>query len=135
MDMSRFLAIKTKTSVKFFEMGSSVRPLTVVNNRLYRTDEFLMCANKTGGDEFVLYDLDGTQPYGLKEYLNPDETMALIDVARSNNKKAVSRLSWLTNLNMAKLTPFIVIAVLAYAFLNGGFRWRIIRTGRFSRNP
>lgn len=119
--MPRYLVLKTKTKVRFFELGSLVRPLTVVNNRLYRTDEFLMIANKSGGDEFVMYDLDGTQPYGASDYLNPDETMALIDVARSNNKKAVSRLSWLTNLNMAKLTPIIVIMVLIYAFLNGGF--------------
>lgn len=116
----RQIVIRTKTGYRFYELGSGGRALTAIGQRLYRTDERLMIPDLNSNREIVVYDLDGTQPYNDGTYVDPDETMALVDIARSNNRKNVGRLSWLTNLDMKKLTPIIVILVLAYAFLKGG---------------
>lgn len=92
--MSRSLLIVTKTEIKRYTLGKDTRPMTTVRKRLYRTDERLMLHNVAGEDEIIIYDVDSTQPYGSgKEYLDPDETMDLIDIGKRARTKNVSHLS------------------------------------------
>lgn len=128
--MTRQIVIRTKTRIEFKELGAKGRSLTAIGNRLYRTDERLMIPDLNTNREIVMYDLDGTQPYGTGQRLDPDETMALVDIARAGNGRGVNRLGWFSNITMKKAMPFIVILILVYAFATGGIRcWASWRTG------
>lgn len=116
----RQIVIKTKTKIEFRNLGSNGRSLTAIGGRVYRTDEALMSPDLNSNREIVIYDLDGTQPYGNGDYLDPDVTMALIDIARSGNGKGVNRLGWLNSLDMKKVTPIIAVIVVVYALISGG---------------
>lgn len=118
--MSRYLVILTKSEVQFLKLGKNARPLTAWKQRLFRTDERLMIPDRTGRREFVMYDIDGTQPYGLGTPLNPDETMALIDVAKTNKGRNVTKLDALNQLDSKVYMYAIVGIVLVYALITGG---------------
>lgn len=118
--MPRYLVIRTKTELNFLKLGKNTRPLTMWKQRLFRTDERLMVPERSGKREFVMYDIDGTQPYGSGELLNPDETMALIDVAKTNKGKSVTKLDMLNQLDNKVYVYAIVGIVLVYALLTGG---------------
>ena len=64
-----YLFIRKKLSVRCFNMAKQDRPLAMCKQRLYRTDEKLMCADDSGDYQFVMYDFDETQPYGRKLFL------------------------------------------------------------------
>lgn len=114
--MTRRIAIKTKSAVRFFELPRTDRPLTIVEERLYRTDEKFMVSNINRSDEFALYDLDDIYPYCVDAFDNPspDDTMAYIDVTRGN-KHTVNRVG--SNL-MKKLREnmivILVVGILGY---------------------
>lgn len=111
--MTRRIAIKTKSAIKFYELTNTERPLTIVENRLYRTDERFMVSNATQPDEFVLYDLDSPYMYcvpGL-EIPTPDDTMMLIDVARGN-KRMVNKVGRNWGKTIRKNFGVILLAVI-----------------------
>ena len=119
--MSRYLAIRTKNEVFFLKVSKNSRPLTTWKGRLYRTDERLMIPDHTGKMEFVMYDIDGTQPYGQGRRLDPDETMALIDIAKTNPKGgSVTKLDFLNSINKNYLLYGVIGIVIIYALLTGG---------------
>lgn len=118
--MTRYLVIRTKSSLLFLKISKNARPLTTWKQRIFRTDERFMVADRTGTDEFVMYDIDGTQPYGAGVKLNPDETMALIDVARANKNKAVTKLDALNAMDSKIFLYGIIGIVILYALLSGG---------------
>lgn len=119
--MSRYLVIRTKNEVTFLKISRNARPLTVWKGRLFRTDEQLMVPDRTGRNEFVMYDIDGTQPYGIGARLDPDETMALIDIAKTNKKGgSVSKLDFFNQLDNKIYVYGIVFVVLIYALITGG---------------
>lgn len=117
--MTRDLYIRTKTEVRRYPLGKNVRPLTIVTKRLFRTDERYMIASKDSDHEWVMYDLDGTQPYYAPEIVSPDETMALCDIAKSGGK-AVTKLDAFNTINPMWLIYGIVGAIIVYAVVTGG---------------
>ena len=119
--MTRYLVIKTKNELMFLKIGKWARPLTIWKGRLFRTDERLMVSDRAGRNEFVMYDIDGTQPYGKGERLNPDETMAIIDIAKTNRGRgAVTKLDFINQLDSRVYVYAIVFIVLIYTLLTGG---------------
>ena len=118
--MGRYLLIRTKSELYWLKLGVNTRPLTTWKNRIFRTDERLMIPDTTGGREFVMYDVDGTQPYGSGERLDPDETMAIIDVAKTNGGKGVSKIDFLNRLDSKVYIYAIVGIVLVFSLIKGG---------------
>lgn len=118
--MGRYLLIRTKSELYWLKLGVNTRPLTTWKNRIFRTDERLMIPDAYGGREFVMYDVDGTQPYGSGEPLDPDETMAIIDVAKTNGGKGVSKIDFLNRLDSKVYIYAIVGIVLVFSLIKGG---------------
>lgn len=117
--MTRDLFIRTKSEVRRYPLGKNVRPLTILNKRLYRTDERYMIADKASEHEWVMYPLDGTQPYYATEIVSPDETMALCDIAKSGGK-AVTKLDMLNTISPMWILYGIIGFVIVYAVITGG---------------
>ena len=115
--MIRRIAILTKAGVKFYDLKNEDRPLTLIGQRLYRTDEKFMIVNATEAEEFVMYDVDSTYPYCVVEPPAPDETMAYIDVFKGEGKKpgkGFVRPKWL---NFKTFIWILLGAMLAYYFV------------------
>ena len=111
--MTRRIAIKTKTGITFYDLNSNDRPLTIVGQRLYRTDEKYMLASCTDAEEFCLYDLDSTYPYCI-EPPAPDETMAYIDVVKASGKKAGKTNNWRKWLTQRNIVYLLLGCVVIY---------------------
>jgi len=114
--MTRRIAIKTKSAVRFYDLPRTDRPLTIVEERLYRTDEKFMVSDKTKAQQFALYDLDGIYPYCVDAFDNPspDDTMAYIDVTRGNKhtvNKVGGRMMKMIRENMVVI---LVVGILGY---------------------
>ena len=118
--MTRDLIILTKTSARRYILGKNTKPLTLVRNRLYRTDERFFIKSRTEADEIILYDVDETQPRGTTEYADPDETMAYIDIAKSNKRENVSRLDSLNSIKPGTLMALLVVGLVVFSLLTGG---------------
>lgn len=104
----KLLLIEGRT-VKAYNLGKASRAMTIVRQRLFRTDDRLFWCDFEGPDSIIIYDLDSTQPYGTgTKYLDPDTTMAFIDIARTNHKKNVGLISTINSLNGM---TFVYIAV------------------------
>ena len=108
--MGRLLGVRTKDEVTFFKLKSASRNLTSVKRRLFYTgdDRMLKCKHK--GEAMILYDLESTQPYGKKEYLDPDMTKLFIDSAKTHNGVGVNRFGFFSNID-SKYFPFILVGV------------------------
>lgn len=111
--MTRRIAIRTKTSVRFYDINSSERPITIIGQRLYRTDEKYMLANATRPEEFCMYDLDSTYPYSV-DPCAPDETMAYLDIIKASGKKIKRISSWPKWLNWNTMVYALLGAVVVY---------------------
>lgn len=118
--MTRDLYIRTKSEIRRNVLGRQARPLTVLKRHLYRTDDQFMISDKASNHQFVMYDLEGTQPY-YSDLLNPDLTMAYIDIAKQSGKsQAVSGVKLLNSINPMLIIYGIVGIVVIYAVLTGG---------------
>lgn len=113
----RRIAIVSKSHVRFYEIKSEDRPLTLVGRQLYRTDNNYMLKNRAAADEFALYDFDGVTPYGVEDPPSPDETMAYIDVARSSSAKTSKVRIWPKWLTMDKIAIGIVVILIVYQYI------------------
>ena len=119
--MTRDLYIRTKSEIRRHRLGKNVRPLTVINRRLYRTDDALMIADRSADHQFVMYDIDGTQPYYAKKVLSPDLTMAYTDIAKQAGKQqAVSKIGFLDGLKPSWLIYGVLAVIIVYAVIAGG---------------
>ncbi len=112
----RKIAIKTATECRFYELPSDEKPLTIVQEKLYRTDEKLMLWTDDG-TEFCLYNLDGIIPLGIENPPDPDKTMAYCDVERTKTKVAskAKRPHWL---NMNTIVYIAIGLVVVYYLIN-----------------
>lgn len=116
--VDRFLFLKNKLVVRCLNIKKVDRPLSQYNRRIFRTDEKLMCPDESGNFEFVMYDIDGTQPYGRGDlFLDPDRTMMDIDFMKSAQQKPAKLDGILKNGPRMALTAIIAI-VLIYAGLS-----------------
>lgn len=118
--MTRDIYIRTKSEVRRYVLGKNARPLTVIRKRLYRTDDELMVSDMASSHQFVMYDIDNTQPYytGL---VSPDLTMAYIDIAKQAGKnQAVSKIGILNGMDPMWIIYGIIGAVIVYAVAIGG---------------
>lgn len=114
--MTKDLIIIDGAEAKRYIMKKSYRPMTVVRQRLFRTDDRFMMRCATRPDTMIIYGIDDTQPRGVKpEYINPDETMAYIDIGRPNKKSNVNILDSIGNIDGMK---FIYIAVAIVVILS-----------------
>lgn len=118
--MTRDIYIRTKSEVRRYVLGKQVRPQTVIRKHLYRTDDTLMVSDKASNHQFVMYDIEQTQPYwaGL---VDPDKTMAYTDIAkRSGKNQAVGRVSILNGMDPMWIIYGVIGAIIVYAVLTGG---------------
>lgn len=113
----RRIAIASNSHVRFYEIKSEDRPLTLVNRQLYRTDKEFMLKNRSAADEFVLYDFDGVTPYGIEDPPSPNETMAYIDIAKSSSGKTSKVKLWPKWLTMDKIAIGIVVILILYQYI------------------
>ena len=110
--MTNDLLIIEGNTVKRYIMKKSAKPMTVVRQRLYRTDNRLKWRACNSEDTFILYDLDGIEPWGVDEpFITPDETMALIDAGRPSKKSNVGIIDGLANMDGKKIF-WIALAVI-----------------------
>lgn len=107
----RKIAIKTNTECRFYEIPSDDKPLTIVQEKLYRTDTDYMLARLDDGSEFCLYNLNGIVPLGIENPPDPDKTMAYCDVERTKSKVAskAKRPRWFNTNTIVYIAIGIVI--------------------------
>lgn len=79
--MRKYVAIIEGRSIKKYNLSKITLPMTVIRNHLYRTDERFFHLEKGGDQSIEFVDLENTQIYGVPEYINPDETIAVLDTA------------------------------------------------------
>lgn len=116
--MTNDLLIIEGNTVKRYIMKKSAKPMTVVRQRLYRTDNRLKWRDKNSDSTFVIYDLDGIEPWGIDEpFITPDETMALIDAGRPNKKSNVGILDGIANMDGKNLFWIAIAAIILLAAL------------------
>lgn len=127
--MTRDIYIRTKSYVRRYPLGKNVRPLTIVTKRLFRTDDALMVSDTASDHQFVMYDIDQTQPYfygmgkqTMPQITNPDLTMAYIDAAKQGARSSVSRIGWLTAIPASYLMYGAIGIIVIYAVIIGGLR-------------
>lgn len=114
--MTRRIAIRTKTGVRFYDLKNDGKPIAIIGERLYRTDEKYMLASTTEPDEFCMYDLDSTYPYGV-DPCAPDETMAYLDIIKASGNKVGKVHSWPKWLNWNTMVYGILGMVVIYYVL------------------
>lgn len=116
--MTRDIYIRTKTGVRRYPLTKNCDTLTIVNKGLYRTDEKFMRRDDSGDHEFIVYPANGIQPYFLDEIVDPDETMALLTLAkRARNIGKVSRLS---GINPNWILYGMIGVVVIFTVITGG---------------
>lgn len=118
--MTRDIYIRTKSEVRRYVLGRQARPQTVIRKHLYWTDDDVMVSDKASNHQFVMYDIEKTQPYwgGL---VNPDLMMAYTDIAKQSGKnQAVSGVKLLNSIDPMLIVYGIVGIVIIYAVLTGG---------------
>ena len=117
----RCLYIETNSTVRRYVLGKNIKPLVIVQNRLFRCDNDLMVRCRTGGDEFVSYMIEHTQPRGTGKYVDTRHTMAYIRIAQSCNRSgSVSVLGTLNQISITKLMYILVAGVVIFSVLSGG---------------
>lgn len=113
--VDRYLFLKHKLTVRCLNIKKLDRPLSQYRKRIFRTDEMLMCPSETGDYEFVMYDIDGTQPYGRGDlFLDPDRTMMDIDFMKSAAQKPM-KLDGLFKSGPRIALTIVIAIVLVYA--------------------
>lgn len=84
--MTKSIAIIEGRTIRRHTISKWGRPMCVIDRRLYRTDDDLFLVDRRSADAMIVYDVDGTQPYGVGDVVENDVTMAMIDIARSGKK-------------------------------------------------
>lgn len=109
--MTTFLVTLTKECVVFRKLKKGSRPLTVVNNRLYRVDDDLAWSDVSSETTLIPYDLDEQQPWGDGEYLDPEYTKVMIDSLKLGKGK-VDKLS---NWTFDKIASVVMLVIIVWA--------------------
>lgn len=111
--MTKNLIIIDGKTAKCYRLGKNNRPMTTVRGRLFRTDDGLFFGQEDSSDSMVIYNLDDTQPYSESSdvYLDPDKTMALIDVGKSGKNKYGGLVEQVKNMDGMKWV-YIAVAVI-----------------------
>lgn len=94
--MRKYLAIMEGRTIKRYNMDRITLPLTAVRQHLYRTDDHLFHKERGSNVSIEFVELENTQTWGDGQYLDPDETIAILDTAPSVKAK-VATWSKLTN--------------------------------------
>lgn len=106
--MKKYLAIIEGRGIKKYNLSKINAPMTIVRKHLYRTDEHLFHLDKGGEVAIEFVELESTQVFGDgKTYVDPDETIAILDTA-PNLKKKVAVWNRLTD---GGGMPFIYVAL------------------------
>lgn len=79
-------------------------------------DDNLCVSTQDGRKTATFYDLDGTQPYGLGIYLDPDNTMIQIDVGRG--QKSTTKVS---DFKPEYLLYGAIAVVILFSVVSGAF--------------
>lgn len=108
--MAKQMIIIDGKVAKSYRLGKNNRPMTTVKHRLFRTDDELFFKQQDSEDSIIIYHLDSTQPYTDNEdnYLDPDKTMALIDIGRATYGKNMGFVDKITGMDGMK---WVYIAV------------------------
>lgn len=120
--MARYLIVMTKTEAKRYELSKDIRPMTTVRHRLFRTDEKYQIKVKTKNETFVPYAVDATSPISTTdtiEWVDPNETMAYIDIALMNGGRGISKLNGLASIKMEWLIYGIIGVVILLSVVRG----------------
>lgn len=117
--MGRFLVISTNLEYRFYRLGKDNRPQTVVKKRLYNTSEELFTADAEGALEICPYPLEGTQPMGSGEFVDPDVTKAKLDVAKAANTQTTSKVGGILD-GIGKYWVGLLVAVMLVWGVAGG---------------
>jgi hypothetical protein len=115
--MGTRLAIRTKTSVRFYDIKDSSKTLTLIKGRLYDTHQELGVKDKNSNESVILYDVDATQPYGTARPINNDLTFRRIDLAKAHGGKQFNVFGSLSKIDSKWL--FIGAGIVVLIFTGG----------------
>ena len=110
--MTKGLILVEGHSAKRFVLGKNVKPIVDVRSRTFRTDDDWCWRDLKGKDCVIMYPIDSGQPYDRGDsIINPDETMAKIDLGKSSHTKNVSSLGKIADMDGQKWV-YIAVAVI-----------------------
>ena len=100
-------------TIKRYNLGKMVLPMTVIRKHLFRTDERYFHHDRTTGESIMFVDLESTQAYGNGEdYINPDVTIAYLDIAPSGKNHTIGHLSMIMQNPMVMVYFAVAIVIL-----------------------
>lgn len=103
-------------TIKRYNLGRMVLPMTVIRKRLFRTDEQNFYIDRTSGEGIMFTDLESTQAYGDgHNYTDPDRTFAELDVAPSESKNSVGHLGMIIQNPMVLVYAAVAVIILLSA--------------------
>lgn len=115
--LRKSIAIIEGMRIKRYNLGSMVLPMTVVRKHLFRTDERYFYIDRTNGESILFTDLESTQAYGNgNEYIDPNDTLALLDTAPTSKNASVGHLSLLIENPMVLVYAAVAVVILLSAF-------------------
>ena len=98
--MTKSLIIVEGHSAKRFVLGKNVKPIVDVRSRTLRVDDDWCWKDLEGPDCCIIYPIDSSQPYDRGDsVIDPNETMAKIDLGKSSHSKNVTYLSKIQGMN------------------------------------
>lgn len=115
--MKKSIGIIEGMTIKRYNLGKMVLPMTIIRKRLFRTDECNFWIDRTTGEGIMFTDLESTQAYGDgKNYIDPDNTLAQLDVVPSQKNNSVGHLSMIVQNPMVLVYAAVAVIILMSAF-------------------
>lgn len=103
-------------TIKRYNLGKMVLPMTVIRKRLFRTDECNFFIDRTSGESIMFTDLESTQAYSnVKNYIDPDNTFEQLDVVPSQKNNSVGHLSMIIQNPMVLIYAAVAVIILLSA--------------------
>lgn len=118
--MPNYIALKTGKTIKKYNVGKALLPMTIIRKHLYRTDLKNFHEIIGTADNIMFTDLESTQYYGDGlDYVDPDDTIAMLDTAPTSNNNSVGIISMFVGNPMVFVYAAIAIVILVTVV--GGF--------------
>lgn len=100
-------------TIKRYNLGRMVLPMTVIRKHLFRTDERYFYIDRYTGESLMFTDLESTQAYGDGDtYIDPDDTLSFLDTAPSGKSAAIGFLPMIIKNPMVIIYGMVAVIVL-----------------------
>lgn len=110
--MTKSIILIEGHSAKRFVLKKNVKPIVDVRSRTFRADDDWCWKDSHGPDCVIMYPIDSSQPFDRGDsILDPNETMAKIDLGKAGHSKNVSILGKLNDMNGMNLV-YVAVAII-----------------------